>query len=262
MKIVFLALVAISCFAQGLFCEQADKIAQYLGEANARELRAKGEVSKYLDASSTLALYPNRPEKDAMAKSIRQMNPTIGIEVLKFRAFSEKGCAAGQSSMLGIYNTLRSLSTLKGIEYYSASRKRMRIFYEDAYAVNNPTEKKRIEIKQSTQIERASSLYCYFRDSSFGEYVCAIDYETDEDSISMNMKNLTEIWYLFVSIIKPLDMTSRIIIIPVDDGILFYGLSAIRGDDPFGIAKSKADSLYNRLVALYNWFDNRYCEKK
>ncbi len=259
MRKIIIALFSLAFFAYPLTsaCSaQTDSLSSLVGDANARELASRGEISRYLDSSATLALYPARPERGAIIESIKAMNPTIGVEILKLMPMP--GIAKTDSaSMLRIYNSLRALGTLKGIEYYSASRKRMRIFYEDAYIIDNRTDKKRIADAKASAVEAKSNLLCFFKDSSFGEYVCSIDYSADAASIFMDMQNLTEIWYLFVKIIEPKNMKSRIVVIPVEDGILFYGLSAVRGDDPFGIAKSKSDSLYNRLIALYNWFDSR-----
>jgi hypothetical protein len=153
-----------------------------------------------------------------------------------------------------MYNRMRSISLLKGIEYYSVSRKRMRIFYEDAYAINTPGEKKKIPDPLVTEIPATSTVYCYFKDSSFGEYTCSMEYSMEGDSISIRMRNLTQVWYFMIPLIKPGKMLSYFLIIPIENMILFYGFFCIKGEDTFGLAESKADSLYNRIKALYNWF--------
>jgi hypothetical protein len=254
---MILALLTIAGFAPRLNSEQTDKLSLLVGETNAAQLAVKGEISRYLDSSATLTLFPNRAGKQAMIDTVKAINPTICVEIAKLSTNARNGCP-DSACMIDIYNTLRAISTLKGIEYYSASRKRMRIFYEDAFIVNTPGEKKRIEDSAEKEIPATSNLFCFLKDSSFGEYVCSIEYGKEADSISMKMQNLTKIWYLFIPIIEPNNMLTYIIIIPLDKGMLFYGFSAIKGDDVFGIAKSRADSLYNRLIALYNWFDRCY----
>jgi hypothetical protein len=233
--------------------EEANQLVGLVGSANASILREKGEVSRFINADPKLTLFPEASGKARLAADIVAMKPTIGVEMLRFAKSDDGGCTS-PACILRIYNVLRSLSSLKGIEYYSVSRKRMRIFYEDAYIVDSAEEKKRQPDPADASVPDQSRLLCFFRDSSFGEYVCSIDYGKEGNTISMRMQNLTKIWYLFVPIIDPDNMLSYMLIIPADEGILFYGVSAIKGDDALGIAVSKADSLYNRLVALYNWF--------
>ncbi|MEW5815721.1 MAG: DUF6675 family protein, partial [Spirochaetota bacterium] len=66
------------------------------------------------------------------------LNVTIGVESLYM--LDMKGAvisADNPDDMLKLYNLLRSISTLQGIEYYSASRKRNRTLFEESYVVDS-----------------------------------------------------------------------------------------------------------------------------
>jgi hypothetical protein len=217
----------------------------------------KAEISRLVTEDGKLLLFPAVPRMREMSAQVSAMKPTIGYEILKLAKIPERGCGR-PSCILEIYNLLRAISTLKGIEYYSASRKRMRIFYEDARVVDSADSRNPLPDPHDETIPDKSTIFGFFKDSSFGEYVCSIEYERAGPSVSMRMQNVTQIWYLFFPIIEPNKMLSYILIIPTDSGILFYGFSCIKGQDSFGIAASRADSLYNRLIALYNWFERRF----
>jgi hypothetical protein len=150
---------------------------------------------------------------------------------------------------------------MKGIEYYSASRKRMRIFYHDAYVITSPEEKTKIVDPLVNSIPEKSDLYAYLEDSSFGHYICHVEYEYDGEAFIMEMQNLTQIWYTIIPLIKPHKLKSYTIIIPLGEEILFYGFSCLRAVNLFGMARGRIDSLYNRIKAVYNWFRAQYAGK-
>jgi hypothetical protein len=217
-------------------------------------LKEKGEVSRTVKKNGTLTLIPSNAFKEKITGELTSINPTISVEIL-ILAHTNSDAGSGKYDALRVYNVLRSISSLKGIEYYSASRKRMRIFYEDAYVVNNPTDKLKIPDPKVAEIPDQSSLFGFLKDSSFGEYVCSIDYLRSGDTIALRMENLTQMWYFVLPAIDPHGMLSYILIIPGDSEILFYGVSSINSDKNMFIAEQKSDSLYNRLKALYNWLE-------
>jgi hypothetical protein len=234
-----------------MWAQENDKIASIVGNDELALLREKGEISRVFTGNDGPRMFPALPSlkerKHEIEATVESMNPTLGVEILIVSAGAD-------DAMLSTYNILRSVSTLKGIEYYSATRKRMRIFYEDAYVIASPDDRKRHADPLVIEIPKTERILSFMKDSSFGEYVCSIDYTHTDDAISMEMRNLTRIWYLFIPIIDPENMLTCMIVIPAGDRTLFYGISLIKGDDVFGIAKSRSDSLYNRLKALYDWF--------
>jgi hypothetical protein len=246
-------IVCAALLALGDVSGAEDQLEALVGKENKALLLGKGEVSHILKGDSNLLLFPALPERSGMQEAISTMKPNAGVEIQKLIVLSNPGCKDA-ACILAMYNRIRAISTLKGIEYYSATRKRMRIFYEDAYVIDSETDTKRKSDPIVSEIPEKSRLLCFLSDSSFGQYICSIDYEKSASSISMRMRNLTQIWYLFIPIINPGNMQSYILLTPIDAGILFYGFSCIKGDDPMGIGQSRADSIYNRLIALFNWF--------
>jgi hypothetical protein len=63
--------------------------------------------------------------------------------------------------------------------------------------------------------------------------------------------------YLLLPMVKPLDSVSFILLIPSGEEILFYGISGARTMRLLGLERSKEDSFYNRLKAIYGWFGDR-----
>ncbi|MBN2534305.1 MAG: hypothetical protein JXB88_15560 [Spirochaetales bacterium] len=239
--------------------ENENPLTRFIDPEKLDVLLKEREISVIFGQGKSLTLIPEINAKEHIIKEVRELNPTAGVELLLL--FKPDQDVTDKGKPLFLYNTLRSISTLKGIEYYSASRKRMRIFYHDAFVIDSPTGKKRMDdpvVTNTSQIPEKSELFAYLEDSSFGNYICQVEYAYDGQTFIMVMENFTQIWYTIIPLIKPHNLKSYIIIIPYGREILFYGFSCLRATDMFGIAKSRIQSLYNRIKALYDWFRSEY----
>lgn len=253
--------IAVFCCAEDMKTDDDRLFAPFIDPETARILEADGEITRIIKKGENLTLVPETDNRKRMEEEIKKMNPLIGVEILILHTSKKTDIAETPEHNLLLYNTLRSISTLKGIRYYSASRKRMRIFYHDAYVIETPASRKRIPDPLVKTIPANDRLYAFFKDSSFGDYTCEIEYSSNERCHFMKMENLTLIWYLFIPIIDPHNLRSYIIMIPEGNHILFYGFSCLESSNPFGIAEGRIESLTNRIKAIYNWFDGRFEEK-
>lgn len=217
-------------------------------------LSKDGEISRIVRKNELPSFMPDIWLKKQIVEEIIENNPTIGVEILLLYPASPNSGPAEEKKLVKLYNILQSISTLKGIEYYSASRKRMRIFYKDAYVIESPDDKRKKDDPSVHEIPGQSELYAFFKDSSFGNYVCHVEYFHHQRSFVMEMENLDQIWYTIIPIIKPKKLKSYTIIIPLDDHILFYGFSCLSATNVFNMAENRIESLYNRIKAIYSWF--------
>jgi hypothetical protein len=262
MKTLIIAMICLLipyyCTAEESAQEKGHLFAPYISSEVAHTLSQEGEISRIVKKGEDLTLIPHLIIKDEIEEEIKKMEPLIGVEILILHSSRKNNIEEEPELKLLLYNTLRSISTLKGIQYYSASRKRMRIFYHDAYVIDSPKTKKRMKDPLVDTIIKNDSIYAFFKDSSFGNYVCGIDYTVDDECYFMKMENFTLIWYFIFPIIDPHNLRSYIIIIPSEKYLLFYGFSCLDSSNPFGIAESRIESLYNRIKAIYNWFDRQF----
>jgi hypothetical protein len=262
MKTVIVSMICVlfhfHCAAEISGEAKAGLFAPYISKETAETLVQQGEISTVIKKGENLNLLPAVSKKKEIEEEIKEMDPLIGVEILILHSSMKKNIHEAEEYKLLLYNTLRSISTLKGIQYYSASRKRMRIFYHDAYVIDSPKTKKRMQDPLVDTIIETDRIYAFFKDSSFGDYTCGIDYAVDDECYFMKMENLTLIWYIIFPIIDPRNLRSYIIIIPAENHLLFYGYSCLDSTNLFGIAESRIESLYNRIKAIYNWFDRQF----
>ncbi len=259
MRTFFLAIMTFFTLAQSVTPNEFFE--RIIGRGLWQRLERETSLQYTFKGTQNLALFPALPIKARIEPEVARVKPTIGVELLMlFNPDIADTLAQMRESEyhLRIYNVLRSISTLKGIEYYSASRKRMRTFFYDAYAIESPDNRKKRGDPLVWSIPPNSSIYTYMKDSSLGNYVAEIRYHYHFDYFSMSIRNQTLLsWFIF-PLVQPQKLNMFVLIVPRGDQLLFYGLSYVNASNIFGIAESKTASFYNRLIALFNWFSTNY----
>jgi len=212
-----------------------------------------GRTNFYTDSVQT-RLAPDHPFTTTVAEDLERLDPRVGIEIVVpvpvvDRAFTEAG-------MLELYNILRQVSTMEGIEYYSASRGEMRTFYHESYAIDGPDGKRRIDDPVVTAIPPQDRIHVFQRDGSFGKNVQRLDYVARDDAFLVTMTNTTTMFYKVVPLVSPENLQTFLLILPrPDEGVIeFYGNLGVRVPGMFGMQDRARDSFYNRIVALHDWF--------
>lgn len=217
-----------------------------------------GETHFYTNSVAT-DLAPLGPFTDRIRDNLTDLDPKVGIEIRVPIAVDPSlfdGGATTPDATLSIYNILRKISTMEGIEYYSASRDEMRTFYHESYAIAGPDDETRIADPTVTSIPRRDTIYVYQRDGSFGQNVQRIDYEYNGSEILMSIVNLTTMVYKVVPLVTPENLQTFLLIRPnPEEGTIeFYGNLGVRVPGLFGMKDRARDSFYNRIVALHGWF--------
>ena len=197
---------------------------------------------------------------DLLEKALA-VNYSVGVESLYLIPWDKvspdlKGLTETEFD-LRIYNILRSISTLEGIEYYSASRERMRTLFEECWAVNNPDERVRIQDPAVDSVLPEDTVFIHQKDLTFGKNISRVEYQYERGQFRMGIVNLTTMTYMLFPIVKKENMSMQILIIPCREGIVFYGLSTVKVLDLPIFYKKMESSFTNRMTALYSWFLSR-----
>lgn len=150
---------------------------------------------------------------------------------------------------------LNSAHSLEGIEYWSASRQKMRTLYAESYRIKAPDNRSRLaDPANLAELGHASSwtYYTYQRTLTFGGSVMKFDIKDGGTYLSMMNENVTSMNLLLVPVVSPGNIKSGIIVIPCKEGLLVYSISTIRALD---IAASRVfESAENKSLAVLSWF--------
>jgi hypothetical protein len=225
-----------------------------LAENHDRPRQLTNDESNFYENRVQTQLAPESPFTAEIRRGLQALNPRIGIEIklaipVAERAFTEEG-------RLEMYNILRSVSTMEGLEYYSASDEEMQVFYHESYAVAGPDGDERIPDPVVDRIPPESELWAFQRDGSFGRNVQHLQYTTRDDSFLVSIENETTMVYAIVPLVRPGNLRTFLLVRPLPDRgeLLFYGNLAVRVPAMFGMQDRARDSFYNRIVALHDWF--------
>jgi hypothetical protein len=222
-------------------------------------LVSEGELRNSLHGDSPPQLIPEVSARREIQARIRELELTVGTEVLSLYK-NEAVDFDSPESRLRIYNILRSLSTMKGIQYYSASRQRMRTLFAESYVVDGPDGQKRLPDPVVEEIPAYSRLYALQEDLTFGENIYVTEFRYPGDYFLLDSTNLTTMHYFFLPMVQPENSVTLILLIPAGEQILFYGAIGANTRRFLGLARSREDSFYNRLKAIYGWFSERMTE--
>lgn len=219
-------------------------------------LTLEGELRNSLSAASPLQLIPEVTLRPEIEERINELELSVGTEIL-IRYRNEAIDFDIEASRLKIYNILRSISTMEGIEYYSASRKRMRTLFAQSYVIDGPDKQERVPDPKVEEIPAYSRLYIFQKDLTFGGNVYRSEYRYSGQYFLLTNLNTTTMRYFLLPMVKPEQSVTYILLIPAGKEILFYGVAGAHTMSFFGLERKRENSFYNRLKAIYGWFTKR-----
>lgn len=234
----------------------ARELVSHLSRERYRTLLEEGNLKHFFTDEVDLAIAPDVPGLENTRTALGEMDPKLGVEALFLLPVTIAGDTEAERD-LALYNIFRSVSTMEGIEYYSASRERMRIFYKESYAVADPDDRDRIPDPTVSNIPRNDQIYVYQEDSSFGRNVYTVEYVRRESAYLMSMTNLTRMYYGILPVVAPENLEIHLTVVETREGYLFYGACGVSVISLFGMQDRAQDSFYNRIEALYRWFESR-----
>jgi hypothetical protein len=253
--------VCVVVLAGTAFDSSADPMANLAGieelvpnltDLQVAELFETGELLRVIDPEEGPALVPGREFSQPIAADLQAIEYTIGVEVLNIIPKESEGLSIAAAA-----NLLLELSTLEGLEYFSASRKKMHTLFVQSYVIDGPESEGRIDDPRVAEIPATGSVTLFQQDKTFGKNKLTLTYEVTSSTIHMVTENITRFSWGLIPLIKPQRLRMHVLIHMTDDCILYYanfGAKALR----FSLFENRIhDSFYNRLVALYGWFEQK-----
>ncbi len=164
-----------------------------------------------------------------------------------------------KADMTGILRRIalivNSVHSLEGIEYWSASRQRMRTLYAEAYRTD-PSSPDRAKLPDPGDAVLDSgpswSFNAYLRDLTFGGNILRYEVSLGPSYIAMSNENVASVRYMLIPLVPPGGLTTRILVSPSREGLVIHFLSTVRAADI--AAKRIFESAGNKSLAVLAWF--------
>lgn len=235
--------------------EAVAPLAGRLGEAERQELAAKAQVTRYYGAQAQTALCPDAALAARIAGPQQALKPSLGIETLIVYPLPA-AVAKRADRDLALYNLMHRFHRMEGIEYWSASRKTMRVFFLSSNLVKSPTDRAKLPDPAYAAPEASHSLFLEQEDSSFGKNLYDLEVDSLGPTVLLHMVNREQIWYGIAPVLAPRALSLYLSVQASPDGkyLYFYGNASINAAKAFGLEEKAKISYTNRIVALFSWY--------
>jgi hypothetical protein len=230
------------------------------GPEAAAELRAGKTLSQVQLKNPGPVLAPRHKEVRAV---LNQVLTDLGAGVMaESLTRYEKPSSASRSAWTAaertaLLNSTAAISTLAGIQYYSASRKAMRTFYEYSRVIDSPESKQELADPFFADPPARLSLYARQRDLSFGDNIYEYRYQTGGDFLIFVQRNLTPLKIGPISAVGRDHLHALLAVIDAGDSLLVYAASLAKTASFPGLGDRISSSFTNRAQAVLGWFNTR-----
>jgi hypothetical protein len=252
--------VIIAAFARTpVFAATLDEL---VGPGRAVALRAGGSSIVEVQLKNPgPRLTPRHKElEDLIAAVMGSLEPNILVETLSSYSKPRQAAAGApwsETERAGLFNQILALSTLTGIQYYSASRGTMRTFYESSQVIDGPDTKRVIPDPVYADPPAALTLYARQKDLTFGDNIYRYDYQTRPDAFFFVQENLTTLSAGIIPAIGKNKLRTVLAVMDCGDFLLIYAVSMAKAAALPGMGERIGTSFTNRAEAVLKWFAER-----
>ena len=237
-----------------------DDLTGHLADSQAAELLSNGETfaSRTRDPITSLAPAAIAPRAQEIPKDSESERALIA-EGLFFMPLAPAD--ALRITALMLYNLMRLVSTLEGIEYYSTISNSRVPLYISSYVIDDPVTKNRQDDPIVSDIPTVDTQYIRQRDSNFGENTYRSRYVHRDALTSVHVTNIATLRYLIFPIVKKEDLNVFIAPLPTERGMLFYTMFFVESRSLIGFENKVITGLNNRMQAISGWFGVQLTEQ-
>jgi hypothetical protein len=263
----FLLIFVFSILALPVFSASLEELVDQGLAASLRaasEPSALGAVTELQMKNPNPRLLPKHGDLQRFVReTFRSLEPNILVETLSIyqrpRSSRQNADSAvwSRDEQTGLFNQLLALSTLTGIQYYSESRKAMRIFYESSLVIDDPVRKKTLPDPSFTVCPDSLALYARQKDLTFGDNIYRFEYHTGADVIFFSQENISSMKVGIIPAIGRNRFRTVMAVIDAGDSFLIYGAAMAKAASIPGMGDRIGSSFTNRVKAILKWFVGR-----
>jgi hypothetical protein len=224
----------------------------------ARLLSQDSSVTEYHLKNPVLKMVPaNAALRRFIAEMQAGLEPTVAVETLYLYKKPSGSGAWNDTQKTALFNQITALSTLTGIEYYSASRKTMRTFYEFSGLIDGAETKNPIADPVFTSLPAALTVFARQKDLTFGDNIYRYDFLTNNEFFLFSLENLTPLNYGIIPAVGKNRLKSVFAVIDCGDSMLIYAVNMAKAASVPGMGDRIGNSFGNRADAILKWFKGR-----
>lgn len=238
------------------FAQEAKDIDACISSELLAEVIEKGELHQ---ETMDFSLYPKtKLGKWATQTWVQSEQPNYSSENLFFikkdtlvANSSDKEHA--DTSIASVSRVVRTVSKMKGMQYYSNGDKKWETLYHKAYMIENEKSKKQIA-DQTEGDANGKTYFCLLDDNSFGDGIYQLDYRQTENEVSLCLTNVEALKVAMFKGVKPQFMKINLVVTDIGNAYLVYMVVQAKYTQISFLESRIRRSLASRVDAIYNWF--------
>jgi hypothetical protein len=261
MKRIFLLIIVFSFAAAP--CVFSVPLENLISPVHAERLLSGDEliIEAQLRNPAARLLPRNSDLRQFVSGAMDSLNPNMLVEALylyrKPARFQTAGGSWDDRQRAGILNQMASISSLAGIQYYSASRGGIRTFYETSVVIDRPETRNPLPDPVFENAPAGHTLYTRQKDLTFGDNIYRFDYVTTRDTVFCIQENVTSLSMGIIPVIGRGNLKTVIAVIDCGDNFLIYAASMVRALSVPGLADRISNSFRYRAEAILQWLSGR-----
>ena len=215
-------------------------------------LDSKGELTGFGAKPADLALWQRAPFSDVVRAALPSGPSTIAAEGLFI--LDIPGLPAGMDLDRKVVGAFTAFSTMKGLQVYSASLRKMETFIYDSWQVDNLESKTKLPDPSTDVLSPNIEYTMYQKEEQTGDTYSRISIHLHSGYDVVTLNNLTELKWFFVQLVPPEKLKTVFVIIPFGDKVVLYGITVADTAKLLGLENTKRASFFYRMKALAGWF--------
>jgi hypothetical protein len=231
-----------------------------IGAGRIEDLGASNPITEVQHQNPSPRLLPRNDQLSLLLNdAMETLEPTLFVESL-YRYKKPAGAAAEswtRTERANLYNICLSISSLAGIEYFSASRNRMRVFYETSAIIDGPDTKRLVGDPLYEDPPAELQIYARQKDLTFGDNIYQYTYYANSDSLVSVQENLSSLTVGPIAVVGKNRLRSVVAILDAGDSLLIYVASMAKTASFPGMADRAGRSFSNRAEAILAWVTRR-----
>jgi hypothetical protein len=247
-------LFSLFLFTSIIPCVFSLTLEELIGVETANRLRS-GAVSETQLGKPALKFMPALPDlRQFVSNSMTSLEPTLAVETLYLYKKPNSAVIWNDGLRTALFNQMTAISTLAGIEYFSATRNAMRTFYEYSSVIDGQSTKKPLP---DPVFDKPPALYTLFarqKDLTFGDNIYRYEYKTTGGALFFIQENMTSMNYGIIPAVGKNKLRSVLAVIDCGDSLLIYAVSMAKAASVPGMTDRIGNSFKNRTDAVYIWF--------
>jgi hypothetical protein len=162
--------------------------------------------------------------------------------------------AAGEYTMLDVYNALGRTRSLAGRVYHSHTRNEYVPLFEEVTRIESAKRNTAIADPQpSSVVPRTETIYIRLKDVNFGTSFYRGDMGLSRYGLSYSLSNFKSLTYLLIPVIREEKFVAQLYFEPIAEGILIYGLAGADVSDFVSSRIDMASAISKRLTVIISW---------